>query len=49
MKMEINTADKSVTIAAHESAHSIATIDKWIKALRVGREWLRKELENKKS
>lgn len=44
MKVEINTKDKMVWVSANDTAHSLETIDKWLKALRVAREWLRKEL-----
>ena len=48
MRVEIDTSCKKVTVTANESAITLATVDKWIKALRVAREWLRKELEQKK-
>lgn len=44
MKVEINTKDRSVYVAANDMAHDLETIDKWLKALKVAREWLRKEL-----
>lgn len=45
MKVEISTKDKSVFVSSNDMATSLETIDKWIKALTVAREWLRKELE----
>lgn len=46
MKVEISTKDRSVYMAGNDMALDLETIDKWIKALRVAREWLRKELSN---
>jgi hypothetical protein len=43
VKVEIDTKDKSVYIQANEITRSIVTIDKWIKTLRMAREWLRKD------
>lgn len=45
MKVEINTKDKSVWVFANDIASNLETIDKWIAALRIARNWLRKELE----
>lgn len=46
MKVEINTKDRTVYVVANEIALDLETMDKWLKALRVAREWLRKELAN---
>lgn len=46
MKVEINTYEKKVIVVANNQATTVVTIDKWIKALKVAREWLRKELED---
>jgi hypothetical protein len=48
MKIDTNTQDKTIYIFASETTGDIATVDQWIKALRVARKWLRKELEQKK-
>ena len=45
MRVEIQTINKRVTIISGNEATDIKTIDGWIRALRVAREWLRKELE----
>jgi hypothetical protein len=45
MKVIIRTRDKAVSVIADESATTVGAVDEWIKALRVAREWLRKELE----
>jgi hypothetical protein len=46
MKVEMNTKDRTVYVVANDIAQDLETIDKWLKALRVAREWLRKELSN---
>ena len=49
MRVSIATSDRCVIINAQEErATTVADIDRLIKALRVAREWLRKELEQKK-
>lgn len=45
MKVEINTKERTVYIVAHDIASSLETIDKWLKAIRIARRWLRRELE----
>lgn len=45
MKVELNTKEKSVCITANEIGRDLATLDCWIKSLKVAREWLRKELQ----
>ncbi len=45
MKVWIDTKCKEVGVNANELTDNLAEIDQWIKALRVAREWLRKELE----
>ncbi len=47
MKVWIDTTAKTVGVSAQDLASDLATIDQWIKALRVAREWLRKELQEK--
>jgi len=49
MKVEINTKDKTVYVIANDIAQDLATIDKWMKAMKVAREWLRKELDKRQS
>ena len=46
MKVEINTKERTVFVAANDIAKDTATIDKWIEALKVSRTWLRKELNS---
>jgi hypothetical protein len=48
VKVEIDTYNRKVTMTANDSATSPATVDKWIKALRVARDWLRKEIASSK-
>lgn len=43
MKVEINTKDRTIYVVANDIAQDLETVDKWIKALRVARGWLRKE------
>jgi hypothetical protein len=47
MKVQIDTFDRSVHISANDSTKDLETMDKWIKAIKVAREWLRKEREVK--
>lgn len=44
MKVEMNTKDRTIYIMANDIAQDLATVDKWLKAMKVAREWLRKEL-----
>jgi hypothetical protein len=46
MRVSIATQDKCIIVTAEqEKATTVAEVDKWITALRVAREWLRKELQ----
>lgn len=44
MKVEMNTKDRTVYVVANDIAQELATIDAWLKALKVARGWLSKEL-----
>lgn len=44
MKVEMNTKDRTVYVMANDIAQDLATIDAWLKALKVARGWMRKEL-----
>jgi ribosome-binding factor A len=44
MKVQVDTKDTTVYISANDIAQDLETIDKWIKALKIAREWMRKEL-----
>jgi ribosome-binding factor A len=47
MRVQMDTKDRTIYVSANDIAHDLETVDKWLKAMKVAREWLRKELAAK--